>query len=104
MIKFAMFRQKPYDMIADIKANFEKLIALYESEKAQSASLSADLEKCRAEGDAYRKQIEKLERQIENLRLAGAFTAAGDSSTDARLRIDRLIKEVDKCISLLEKD
>ncbi|MBQ0150666.1 MAG: hypothetical protein MJZ04_00950 [Bacteroidales bacterium] len=91
-------------MLSDIKQNFEKLIALYEAEKAKCASLSQELEQSRAAGEAYQKQIIDLERQIENLRLAGAFKAAGDSSTDARLRIDRLIKEVDKCISLLEKD
>ena len=91
-------------MLADIRSNFEKLIALYEAEKAKNASLSAELEKSVSDGAAYQKQIEKLERQIENLRIAGAFAAAGDSSTEARVRIDALIKEIDKCISLLEKD
>lgn len=91
-------------MLADIKRNFEKLIALYEAERAKNAALTQQLEQSMAAGEAYQKQIIDLERRIENLRLAGAFKAAGDSSTDARLRIDRLIKEVDKCISLLEKD
>lgn len=39
--------------------------------------------------------------KVDNLHLSEAFGVAGDGSA-AKEKIERLIKEIDKCISLLE--
>lgn len=90
-------------MFEDLHSNFTKLIAHYESEKHRADSLEAQLVECRASNEAYRKHITELERQIDDLKLAEAFLATGGSHSEAKDRIARLIKEIDKCISLLEK-
>ena len=48
------------------------------------------------------KKITELERTIDNLKLADAFKAGNADNTEARKKIDRLIKEIDKCITLME--
>ena len=65
---------------------------------------AADLEKERAANEACRKQIDDLKDQVNTLELKGAFMSGGDSSSVAREKIDKLIREIDKCIALLEKD
>ena len=60
-----------------------------------------ELEKAMAQNDIYRKQITELERTIDNLKLADAFKSGSDN-TEARKKIDKLIKEIDKCITLME--
>lgn len=90
-------------MLEDIQKNFERLIALYEGERETNAVLRARLAESEASNDTCRKQITELERQIENLRLAEAFLTPTGSSDSAKERIDKLIKEINKCISLLEK-
>lgn len=95
---------KSVKMLASLKQNFEKLIALYETEKKKSADLELRLQESEKAADAYKKQIIELERQIENLKLAEAFNAPREGSArGAKEKIDQLIKEIDKCISLLEK-
>ncbi|MDY3834107.1 MAG: hypothetical protein SOZ87_03520 [Candidatus Cryptobacteroides sp.] len=42
-----------------------------------------------------------MEQQVNNLHLSEAFGVGGDSSA-AKEKIERLIKEIDKCIALLE--
>ena len=42
-----------------------------------------------------------MNQQIDNLELMRAFQAAGDPA-ESRERIGQLIKEIDKCINLLE--
>ena len=91
-------------MLNEIKSNFERLIALYEAQRERSEALAAELEKERASSEACRKQIDDLKDQVNTLELKGAFMSDGDSSSVAREKIDRLIREIDKCISLLEKD
>lgn len=90
-------------MLEDIQKNFERIIALYESEKEANTGLRSRLEASEASNAAYRKQITELEKQIENLKLAEAFLTPSGSADGAKERIEKLIKEINRCISLLEK-
>ena len=89
------------EMLEGIKKDIEKLIALYEAEKAERIKLQSELQKSKADNETCRKQIGDLEQQVNNLQLSQAFGAAGDPGA-AKEKIERLIKEIDKCISLLE--
>ena len=84
----------------EIKHNIEKLISLYETARQRGDELAAELEDLKAQNESYRQQITELNRQIDNLKLAGAFTGA--DNTESKKRLEALIKEIDKCIGLLE--
>lgn len=88
-------------MLEGIRTDIEKLISLYEAEKAERVKLQARLERLQADNESCRKQIDDLEQQVNNLQLSEAFGAGGDRVA-AKEKIERLIKEIDKCISLLE--
>lgn len=90
-------------MLEDIQKNFERIIALYEGEKEKNSNLLSKLAESENANESYRKQIAELERQVENLKLAEAFLMPAGSADEAKGRIDSLIKEISKCISLLEK-
>ena len=89
-------------MTDKIKERIQKLIAAYESERAQRIRLESELEQSKSQNEQYNKQITELERTIDNLRLADAFKAGNADNTEAKKKIDRLIKEIDKCITLME--
>lgn len=91
-------------MLEEIKDRFQQLIALYEAQKQRGDELASEIVRLQAANEAYEKQIAELQNKTDNLILSGAFNAAGDSSAESRARLDKLIKEIDKCISLLEKD
>jgi glycogen debranching enzyme len=85
--------------IAD-KLGFGEDAEAYEAEKAECNRLRSLLEQAEKQNEAYAKQIIELDRQIDNQRLAGAFLN-GDNA-ESKKKIDRLIKEIDKCITLME--
>lgn len=89
-------------MLETIKQKISQLIAAYEAEKAERQRLESLLEKSNGQNDAYRKQITELTRQIDNLKLAEAFKAGSAGSPEARKKISSLIKEIDRCITLME--
>ncbi len=89
-------------MLEGIKKNIEKLIALYEAEKEENGKLRTALAASKAEIESCRKRIDDLEGQVNNLHLAEAFMAPAGSDSGAKEKIEKLIKEIDKCISLLE--
>ena len=88
-------------MLENLKDKLMRIVALYEGEKQRADSLAERLGKSEGELNSCRKQIIELEREIDNLRLLMAFGAGNDNSL-AKERISVLIKEIDKCIALLE--
>jgi len=89
-------------MLEDIREHIERLIALYEAEKAKNETLRQELHASEETGAALRKQLMELESGIKARSLAEAFTS-GETPEAARERIDKLIKEINKCISYLEE-
>ena len=89
-------------MLETVKEKITQLIAAYETEKMERIRLQSKLEQSLAENETYRKQIIELERQIDNLKLTEAFKASSGNSPEARKKIDGLIREIDRCISLME--
>ena len=89
-------------MIDQLKKRIQQLISAYETEREARKRLEIELEKSENQNETYRKQITELERTIDNLKLADAFRSGNTDNTEARKKIDRLIKEIDKCITLME--
>ena len=88
-------------MIEKLRQRIQELISAFEMERDERMRLESELEKTTAQNNAYKEQITELERTIDNLKLADAFKAGSDD-TEARKKIDKLIKEIDKCITLME--
>lgn len=87
-------------MFEDIRHNISRLIALYEAERERNQALAQANKELEDKLAAGQKQIAELEEQIDILKLRGAF--GGGKNTAAKETIDKLIKEIDKCISLLK--
>ena len=89
-------------MLENVRSQIEQLIARYEAEKAENTRLRQELHTCEETGAALRKQIKQLESEIETRKLTEAFSG-GAATEDVRAKVDKLIKEIDKCISYLEE-
>ena len=90
-------------MLEDIKKNIDKLIALFEGATAENESLREALEKSEAANKTAKQRITDLEKQLDDLRLSQAFAATSDEDGQAKAKLDKLIREIDRCIGLLEK-
>ena len=88
-------------MIEKLRQRIQELISAFEMERDERMRLESELEKTTAQNEAYKEQITELERTIDNLKLADAFKSGSDN-IEARKKIDKLIKEIDKCITLME--
>lgn len=91
-----------YKMLETVKERIKQLIAAYETEKMERIRLQSELEQARTQNETYRKQIIELERQIDNQKLTEAFMAGSTDTSAAKKKIDSLMKEIDRCIKLME--
>ena len=89
-------------MLETVKHKITRLIAAYEKEKSERTIAQKELEQSKAQNETYRKQIIELERQIDNLKLTEAFKGRAINSTEAKRKVDSLVKEIDRCIKLIE--
>ncbi len=89
-------------MLEKLKQRIQQLIAAYEAEKVEKERLLTELEQANSQNEAYAKQITELERQIDNLKLAEAFKAGSAAGPEAKKKIGSLMKEIDRCIALME--
>ena len=88
-------------MLENVRAHIEKLIALYEAEKAENERLRLELHTSEETVTALRKQIMELESQARTRSLSDAFT--GGDNAAAKEKVEKLIREINKCISLMEE-
>lgn len=88
-------------MLSSIKTDISRLLSMYETEKKRADSLALELEESRRAVLNCKEQITELNLEIDNLKLQSAF-APGGNSAEARETLDKLIKEIDRCIKLLE--
>ena len=86
-------------MLEQIKKNIADLISRYEVLKAENQRLNGLLQLRQEEVDKAREEISALQQTIENLKLKNAF--AGGDNEEAKEKIDRLIRQIDKCIAML---
>lgn len=89
-------------MLEDIWTDIRTLISIYEKTKREYEEVSEQLRRSEDATVRYREQIYELEKQVDSLKLRNAFLAtSGDE--EAKEKVDRLIREIDKCIAMLEK-
>lgn len=89
-------------MVEDLRNNVNRLIALYEAQKQRADELASKLVLAESRLAQSKEEIERLTRQTDNLKLAGAFSSDTGNAL-AKDRINKLIREIDKCIALLEE-
>ncbi len=91
------------DVLRGLGDKFEQLVSLFEKarvERDKAQDDRAHLESQRCEQD---KKMVELEGKNKSLLVTQAFTAANGGSEEAKEKIGKIVREIDKCITLLSK-
>ncbi|MGM9774529.1 MAG: hypothetical protein ACI3Y2_04935 [Candidatus Egerieousia sp.] len=87
--------------IEDLKRKIAELVTKYEEAAYQRDTYFEELTKVKREYINAKTRIAEQDKKIEHYELKGALTSGGKDSKSAKARVNRIIKEIDKCISLL---
>ena len=91
------------NVVNEVKSNIEKLIGLRESLKREKVTLLDANRLLEKTVEEQQSEIKELHGTIEMLKMAKSIAVADSNSTNAKLKINELVREIDKCISLLNK-
>ena len=86
-----------------LESKVRELISRYESLKAENAVLREKFAACTAQLEQKTENIQLLEKKINNLQLTGAFLGSGGDNTAAKRKVTAPIKEIDRCITMLDE-
>lgn len=80
-----------------------RFIFLYKELKQENASLKQSLSEKEGEIVRLKDSLKELESQYANLRTVRMLSVNEQGLNDTRQRINKLVREVDKCIALLNE-
>lgn len=86
-----------------IKNKIEKITESLSSLKKRNEDLSIENKKLSDDVKAYQKQIEELEKQLNFTKIAKSINLEKDDKKDIKKIINEYVREIDKCISLLNE-
>lgn len=83
-------------VINELNTKVERLIKLYIS----SLDKNREMKELRIQIERMKSENMKLHEEIKTLKVATAIST-GEGSSEAKNRISQLVREIDKCIALL---
>lgn len=84
-----------------LKGHIETIISSYEVAVYENRELKEKLAEAQKEIENNKKLIKDLGEKLEILQLTNAFKASSQDVKEAKQRIAKIVREIDKCISLL---
>ena len=90
-------------IIDDLKQKFQVLRDRLEVQGSSNVKLSEDNQNLVDKLKQQEEEINELKKQNNTLKLAKAFRAESEESQEAKLQINRIVREIDKCIALLNR-
>jgi len=91
------------EILEGIKVKIQSLKAMLLEQRDQNLELSEQNEALQKEVIHKQSVINELEEKNQKMALVKGMLAESESSDDARVRINRIVREIDKCIALLNR-
>lgn len=87
-------------VINELNIKVERLIKLYISSLDKNREKDSEIKELRGRIEQMKSENMKLHEEIKTLKVATAIST-GEGSSEAKNRISQLVREIDKCIALL---
>jgi hypothetical protein len=90
-------------IINDLKSNIVLLIEKLEKEKAEQIRFKNSNQELLRKIIMHEAKINDLEKKYSNLKIAKSLVAESEDSHEAKIKVNRIVREIDKCIALLNR-
>jgi phage shock protein A len=90
-------------LLNNLKINVQQFFKEFASVENEKKVLETNILNLKTEIELLKKEKSELGQKIEQLRLANHILSGVDENREAKQKINKLIREIDKCIALLNK-
>lgn len=89
-------------LLVNLEVRLRQLIFLCDSLKDENGRLKTDIITKEKHIDRLTEDLEQLKSKHDSLKIARTITAASVDVDTAKIKLSKLVREVDKCINLLK--
>lgn len=90
-------------LVERVERNIERVLAQNAELRQANAALAAENERLEQLVQTQTAEMERLQHQIDQLLLRKSVTEVAGGVRAAKVRINRLLKDIDRCIALMNK-
>jgi hypothetical protein len=91
------------DIIAKLEQKIDLLVERYQAEKEENGMLRGQVTNLTNQLDRSVSSYSLLEESFGKLKVAKTLEASSEDVRDTKLRINQIVREIDKCIALLNR-
>jgi chromosome segregation ATPase len=92
-----------YEELKILNKKLDELFNKYNNLKSEYADIKTGNEALRSQLQTRDARIKELEIKYERIKLAGALLGEGENAGEAKKKITELVREIDRCVALLNR-
>ncbi len=90
-------------LLNEFKSKFKQLVAICDRLRDENASLRTKKESLEKELHERNKDLTELNSKFENLKTLNSLIS-GDNTHDTKIKLNRIVREIDRCLSLIDSN
>ena len=91
------------ELIDAFELKLRKLMSEYQSLQEQNAELKAELERKHTDLMHAHQDVLELRKNYDHLRIARNLGISQEDRNESKQRIHKMVREIDKCLALLDE-
>jgi predicted RNase H-like nuclease (RuvC/YqgF family) len=95
---------KQDEIFSGLREKIKTIISLCEDQKSKNIELRNKNQELSEQIIMLENKMEDLDKKYENLKIAKVLSSVpGEGVHDTKLQVNRIVREIDKCIALLNR-
>jgi FtsZ-binding cell division protein ZapB len=95
--------EQGYEELVLLNRKIDDLLKMFAILKDENRNLKSQNESLRREIQEREAEKKELEKKYDRIKLSGAILGEGEGAVEAKRKINELMREIDKCIALLDR-
>jgi hypothetical protein len=91
------------DTFEQLELRIRQVVELYQREKTENEQLKKKSIELEEKLKLHENRLNDLEEKYNKLKISKALIASSNDVHDAKLKVNRMVREIDKCIALLNR-
>lgn len=91
------------ELVASLEQKVDLLVSRYQRLRGEVASLTEEKQKLTGQLHETAEKLSDMQVRYDNLKLAKTIELTHSDAHEAKLKINQMVREIDKCIALLNR-
>jgi len=98
-----MMSESESQIFKQFKDKISRVIELYDKEKNKNDLLLKENQDLKERVKTAQQNLDDIQTKYDKLKIAKTIMASSTNMNDARLKVNRMVREIDRCIALLNR-